>query len=236
MPEEFLQLNFLHPSFFEFVANLVISLGCGIVIALIYRLTYRGASYSAAFVNSLVLLALITSVVILVIGNNLARAFGLVGAMSIIRFRTAVRDVQDIVFIFFSLTVGMAAGVGLNSVAIGGTIFVSVIIILLDTIQIGSPTRLKHLLHVTYVAAPDAEATLQRVLRKHARRIQTMNVRNQPGNEDVQVMYHLSLRNAKRQVDFIRELRELKFVSGVNLLFEEEGGGIPKGARKGEIL
>src|SRR5882672_2363406 len=122
-------------STFEFAANLMIALGCGIVIALVYRFTYRGASYSATFVNALVLLALITSVVILVIGNNLARAFGLVGAMSIIRFRTAVRDVQDIVFIFFSLTVGMAAGVGLNSVAIGGTIFVSVIIILLDAVH-----------------------------------------------------------------------------------------------------
>jgi len=229
MPEEFLQLDLLRPSIFEFVANLVIALGCGIVIALVYRFTYRGASYSAAFVNSLVLLSLITSVVILVIGNNLARAFGLVGAMSIIRFRTAVRDVQDIVFIFFSLTVGMAAGVGLNSVAIGGTIFVSVIIILLDAVHFGSPVRLKHLLQVTYASSADAESALQRVLKKHARRIRTMNVRNQPGQEDVEVMYHLSLRNAKRQTDFISELRELKFVSGVNLFFEEEVSGIPGG-------
>jgi len=150
MFEEFLQLDVFRPSIFDFAANMFVALGCGLIIARVYRFTYRGASYSYQFVNSLVLLCLITAVVILVIGNNLARAFGLVGAMSIIRFRTAVRNVQDIVFIFFSLTVGMAAGVGLNSVAIIGTIFICLVIILLDSVGFGRLAQLKHLLQVSY--------------------------------------------------------------------------------------
>jgi uncharacterized membrane protein YhiD involved in acid resistance len=174
-----------------------------------------------------VLLSLITAVVILVIGNNLARAFGLVGAMSIIRFRTAVRDVQDIVFIFFSLTVGMAAGVGLNSVAIISTLFICLLIILLDAVSFGSPVRLRRLLHVSHSGLPEGEAALQQVLKKHARRIRLLNVRNLPGRAEVEAVYNLSLRQAKKQADFIRELRELEYVSGVNLFFEEEGGGAP---------
>jgi uncharacterized membrane protein YhiD involved in acid resistance len=221
MPEEFLQIDIFRPSIFDFAANLFVALGCGVVIALVYRFTYRGASYSASFVNSLVLLCLITAVVILVIGNNLARAFGLVGAMSIIRFRTAVRDTQDIVFIFFSLTIGMAAGVGLNSVAIIGTLFICVVIILLDSVGFGRPARLKHLLQVSYPGSPEEEAALQQVLKKYARRVRLMNVRNLPGQAEVEAFYHLSLRNVKKQSDFIRELRDLEFVSGVNLLFEE---------------
>jgi len=227
MFEEFLQIDIFRPSIFDFAANMFVALGCGIVIALVYRFTYRGPSYSASFVNSLVLLCLITAVVILVIGNNLARAFGLVGAMSIIRFRTAVRDTQDIVFIFFSLTIGMAAGVGLNSVATMGTLFICLVIILLNSVGFGRPPGLKHLLQVSYSNSPEREAALQRVLKKYARRIQLMNVRSLPGKEDVEAFYHLSLRNVKKQSEFIRELRELEFVAGVNLLFEEEDNGTP---------
>ncbi len=227
MFEEFLQIDIFRPSIFDFAANLFVALGCGVVIALVYRFTYRGPSYSAQFVNSLVLLCLITAVVILVIGNNLARAFGLVGAMSIIRFRTAVRDTQDIVFIFFSLTIGMAAGVGLNSVAIIGTLFICLVIILLNSVGFGRPPGLKHLLQVSYSGSAESEAALQRVLKKYARRIQLMNVRSLPEKDDVEAFYHLSLRNVKKQSEFIRELRELEFVAGVNLLFEEEDNGTP---------
>ena len=220
-------IDIFRPSIFDFAANLFVSLGCGILIALVYRFTYRGASYSASFVNSLVLLSLITTVVILVIGNNLARAFGLVGAMSIIRFRTAVRDVLDIVFIFFSLAIGMAAGVGLNSVAIIGTLFICLIIILLDTIGFGAPPKQKHLLQVTYAASPQTEAELQKVLKKYCRHIQLMNVRQLSGKENMESFYHLSFRNLKKDQEFVQALRELDFVTQVNLFFEEEGAGNP---------
>lgn len=227
MLEEFQQIDIFRPTIFDFAANLFVSLTCGIVIALVYRFTYRGASYSTSFVNSLVLLSLITTVVILVIGNNLARAFGLVGAMSIIRFRTAVRDVQDIVFIFFSLTIGMAAGVGLNSVAIIGTIFICLIIIMLDTTGFGRPARLKHLLQVSYDGSPEAETEILAILKKYCRRIRLMNLRQLAGSSDVEAFYHLAIRDKKKQEEFIRILRTMPAVSQVNLFFEEEDNGLP---------
>ncbi|MCB9284008.1 MAG: DUF4956 domain-containing protein [Lewinellaceae bacterium] len=227
MLEDFQQIDIFRPSIFDFAANLFVSLGCGIVIALVYRFTYKGASYSSSYVNSLVLLSLITTVVILVIGNNLARAFGLVGAMSIIRFRTAVRDVQDIVFIFFALCIGMAAGVGLNSVAIIGTLFICFIIILLDSTGFGRPPQIKHLLQITYTSSPEIEQVLQAVLKKYGRRIQLMNLRQLADRDEVDAFYHLSIRFRKKENDFVRELREIGAVSQVNLFFEEEGGGAP---------
>ncbi|MCD4664693.1 MAG: DUF4956 domain-containing protein, partial [Bacteroidales bacterium] len=112
------------------IINILIALLCGLFIAWLYRKTYKGPGYSIGFLNSIVLLAMITSVVIMVIGNNLARAFGLVGTMSIIRFRTAIKDTQDIVYIFFGLAVGMAAGVGYYKIAIIGTLFIGFILYL----------------------------------------------------------------------------------------------------------
>ncbi|MEO6040238.1 MAG: DUF4956 domain-containing protein, partial [Saprospiraceae bacterium] len=97
MFEEYQNLAVFPTSSADVLTNMLISLLCGVVLSVIYRITYRGPSYSVTFVNSLVLLNLIATIIIMVIGNNVARAFGLVGAMSIIRFRTAIRDTMDLV-------------------------------------------------------------------------------------------------------------------------------------------
>ena len=123
MFEEYQNLAVFPNSTADVLANLVVAFLCGLMMSIVYRLTYRGPSYSVTFVNSLVLLSIISAIVIMVIGNNIARAFGLVGAMSIIRFRTAIRDTMDLVFIFLSLALGMACGVGLNLLALLGTGF-----------------------------------------------------------------------------------------------------------------
>ena len=122
MFDAFQGINLFPTASTDIVMNLTVALLCGVFIAWLYRLTYKGTGFSMNFVNSIVLLTMITSVVIMVIGNSLARAFGLVGAMSIIRFRTAVKETRDIVFIFFGRTVGLAAGVGYHQIAIIGTV------------------------------------------------------------------------------------------------------------------
>ena len=81
----------------EILFNLVISFFLGFVISLVYKKTHKGLSYSQSFVLTNIFLAVIVSMVIMIIGNNLARAFALVGALSIIRFRTVIKDTKDIV-------------------------------------------------------------------------------------------------------------------------------------------
>src|SRR6478736_3572303 len=100
MNEELQDIFFYALTIKDVIGRLLVALFCGVMISLFYRITYKGYSYSSTFVNSIILLTMITTIVIMVIGNNLAAAFGLVGAMSIIRFRTAVKDTQDIMFIF----------------------------------------------------------------------------------------------------------------------------------------
>jgi hypothetical protein len=86
------------------------SLVLSILIAITYRGTHRGVSYSQTFTQNLVLIGVIVSVVMLVIGTNIARAFTLLGALSIVRFRNAVKDSRDVGFIFFVMAIGMACG------------------------------------------------------------------------------------------------------------------------------
>jgi hypothetical protein len=94
MNEELKDLFYYSLTFRDVMQHMAVSLMCAILIALLYRITFKGLSYSSNFVNSIIMLTLVMTVVIMVIGNNLATAFGLVGAMSIIRFRTAVKDLH----------------------------------------------------------------------------------------------------------------------------------------------
>ena len=226
MLEDFQNIDLFSPSIFDIAGNMLVAFICGIIIAVVYRMTYNGPSYSPTFVNSLVLLAMITAVVILTIGNNLARAFGLVGAMSIIRFRTAVRDVQDIIFIFFSLTIGMAAGVGLTLVAVMATLVVCAVILLLVATNFGKPPKKQHLLQLSYSGDPAAEAEVKAVLKKHARKIKLVNLKTVGVDGTMNAFYNLTLRNSKKSELFIRDLQHLEYVQNVNLYFEEDSGGI----------
>ena len=221
MIEDFQNIELFSPSIFDIAGNILVALLCGFIISIVYRLTYKGPSYSPTFVNSLVLLAMITAVVILVIGNNLARAFGLVGAMSIIRFRTAVRDVQDIIFIFFALTVGMAAGVGLTLIAVIATLIISAVILLLVSTNYASPPRKRHLLQITYRSEEEIEKDLKKVLKKYARRVRLVNIKSVSAEGEMTAFYHLTLRRSSQSGRFLQQLQDRDYVLNVNLFFDE---------------
>ncbi|MBS4061788.1 MAG: DUF4956 domain-containing protein [Bacteroidetes bacterium] len=222
MFEEFQNFDLFPVTVFTVIGNLIVSFVCGIVISLVYRFVYKGPSYSVTFVNSLVFLSMITSVVILVIGNNLATAFGLVGAMSIIRFRTAVRDVQDIVFIFFSLVVGMAAGVGLYSVAIAGTLFISLAIILLSVTNFGQAKKREFLLQLTYNSGTENEAMIDTILKSHCRRMKLVNLKNAGSDSVLEAHYHVSLKDERKNSQLVSDLLASPAVLDVNLYFDED--------------
>ena len=222
MFEEFQQLDLFPITIYTVIGNLVVSFLCGIVISLVYRFVYKGPSYSVTFVNSLVILSMITSVVILVIGNNLARAFGLVGAMSIIRFRTAVRDVQDIVFIFFALSIGMATGVGLYSVAITGTLLISLAIIMLSLSNFGSARKREFMLQLTYYSSPESDQNIDKIIRRHCKKVKLVNLKNVGSENVIEAFYHISLIQEKKNTLLLTELSTYAQVLNVNLYFDED--------------
>lgn len=166
MITDFQYLELFPLTIFDLLSNLMVAIICGLIISWVYRITYDGPAYPTTFVNSLIILPIITSVVILLIGNNIARAFGLVGAMSIIRFRTAVRDTQDIIFIFFALAVGMAAGANLGITAIVATFVIGMVIAIL--IKSGGRTTpatpKRYHLNLTYATGTENESIISTML------------------------------------------------------------------------
>ena len=118
--------------------SLLLAFVLGQILAWVYYLTHSGLSYSRSFVQSLVIVTVVVAMIMAVIGNNVVRAFGLMGALSIIRFRNVVKDTRDMAFIFCTLVVGMAAGTRYYSLAIMGTIILSTITLYLHLTGFGS--------------------------------------------------------------------------------------------------
>ena len=204
----------------EVIINLLTAFICGLMISFFYKKTYNGPGYLNSFVNSLLILSMITAVVIMVIGNNLARAFGLVGAMSIIRFRTAVKETQDIIFIFFSLAVGMAAGVGLHSIAVLATIIIGLIFLMLSKTNILTNIKKEYLLQFI-VGSADAEPEYSRLLKEHCKNYRLINAKAN-GDDLMELSYYITLKQKESSVNLLRDLRKIKSINKVNLFFDEE--------------
>ncbi len=119
----------------QIFGNILFAAVIGVVIFVSYFITHRGTIYSKKFNVSLVVLTVLTAMVMTVIGNNIALSLGMVGALSIVRFRTAIKDSRDTVYIFWTIIVGICCGVGDYIVATIGSIVVFVILLVLGCIK-----------------------------------------------------------------------------------------------------
>ena len=206
----------------EMILNLFVALIAGIIISVFYRKSYSGPGYQASFVNSLILLVIITAIVIMVIGNNLARAFGLVGAMSIIRFRTAVKETQDIMYIFFSLAIGMAVGVSLYGLAIFGSFFIGIITYILSKSKFSTPVKSDLLLQFTYDSENNNSDDYSKLISQYCKRSKLINAKAVGSENAIELSYYLGFKNKEKTTEFVQELRKMNGISNVNLFYDEE--------------
>lgn len=124
----------------------------GLLILLIYRLTYKGVLFNKTFGTSLLMVAMVTSLVIMPISSNVVLSLGMVGALSIVRFRTALKDPLDIVYMFWAIALGLTSGAGFFELAIIGCIILAIVMLFVSTMtQYG--TKKPYLLVIRYSAA-----------------------------------------------------------------------------------
>lgn len=124
------------------IATLVIAAAIGIYIFFVYRTVCRKAFYSKSFAISLPVIAMITASIIIAIQSNAVISLGMVGALSIVRFRTAVKDPMDLAFLFWTIAVGIICGAGLHEVALEGSLLITVVMLCLHFIPHAKPALL----------------------------------------------------------------------------------------------
>lgn len=128
---------------------IVLSFLLSIVVTQLYKHTFQGSRYSQSFVHTIIIMSVVVSIVMIVIGNNVAVAFGLVGAFSIIRFRSAMNDPKDIAFIFFGMASGIACGLGFFVLAVLFTVVLSIFIYSLYVLDYGKKKQDQLIVKIT---------------------------------------------------------------------------------------
>ena len=145
-----LEVNINQPLTLErILITFAITLIMGCVILLIYRITFRGVMYNRSFGTALLMVSLVTALIIMPISSNVVLSLGMVGALSIVRFRTALKDPLDIVYMFWAIALGLTAGAGFFELAIIGSLILAVIMLIVTSLQSGGRKK-PYLLIVRY--------------------------------------------------------------------------------------
>ena len=201
---------------------LVLSFLLSLMIAYFYRQTHRGTSYSVSFVHTMILMGVTVSIIMVIIGSNIARAFALVGALSIIRFRNAVKESRDVAFIFITMAIGMATGTGFYLPAIIFALFASGMVYFLNRFQVGALTTREVMLEVHIPENLDYHTALNEVFLKFLRDHSLLSVETIRAGTLLEVVYSIEFKKDVEDREFLDELRVINGNNKVALLTGQE--------------
>ena len=199
----------------EIIFNLIISFFYGLLISFVYKKTHKGMSYSQSFMITNIFLSVIVCMVIMTIGNSISRAFALVGALSIIRFRTVIKDTKDIVYIFWSLAAGMACGTGSYFIALASAIIITIVAYILFKTNYGTIYKSEFILQFRYNKLNESEKEAS-YLKKLSEFCSTHNLLNSEPSSDkksIKLTYDIVLKEDMSSNKFVLEISNC---SGVN--------------------
>ena len=195
--------------------RLLLSFALGIFIVNIYQWTHSGIPQKS-FTDTLIILCMLISVVMVIIGDSIARAFSLVGALSIIRFRTAIQDPRDIGFVFYALAVGMAVGAGNPSVAILATFLMGVIILVMYYWHQRFGNNNEFSLEFCLPPDQNAETVYRSVFNKHLVYDRLLEQRVKK-SQLVELTFRVKLASPQEWLTFFNELSSIENVTEVKI-------------------
>ena len=194
------------------LSHLLLTLGsslfCALILAYVYRQTHRGLSYSVSFVHAMIIMAVTVAVIMLVIGSNIARAFSLVGALSIIRFRTAIKDPRDVAFLFMTMAVGMACGTGFFMIAFGFTLFAIPMVFLLHKLQVGAMPTSEMLFKAQLPEGSDYTKMFAEAFHKYLSEHSLLSIETIQGGAKLELVYSIQSKSGVTEGELLEALRQ----------------------------
>lgn len=194
----------------------------GVLISWTYISTHAGLSYSRSFVNSLVVIPIIVTVVMMVLNNNLVTAFGLMAVFAVVRFRNVLRDTLDTSYVLTVLAVGMACGTQRFSLAVIATVTLMLVMLFLWYTSYGTRHRYDLIMNLHWAREMADLAFLSRVLDRHSRSVHCASRRSGELQEGIDLSYRLLLRDPARVDELLTEVRNLEGASRVTTLKAEQ--------------
>ena len=197
-------------SAFDMVLTMVLAFCVGLFIFFVYKRTYTGVMYSSSFGVTLVALTMITALVILAVTSNVVLSLGMVGALSIVRFRTAIKEPLDIAFLFWSIAVGIVLAAGLIPLAVFGSLVIGIFLLLF----VNRKSHVNPYIVVVQCDGHDSEGQVQSFLKDHTLRCAVKSKSAQKGAVEL----NLEVRLKDDNTDFINDLSELPGVHSAVLV------------------
>lgn len=188
---------------------MVLSFLLAMVFAAVYQYTFRGFTYSRSYIHTMVLGSMVTCMLIMAVGSNLARGMGILGTLAIIRFRTPVRDPRDAMFLFACLGIGIACGAGMPMVAAVGTLIINAAALLLHWAPFASRREYEGLLRFIMPANDKAaEQEVQEILTRYCASFFLLGLRDAEQGESVELSYQVRLLDPAYQQDLVMAFKK----------------------------
>lgn len=202
--------NVTSVSILDIFLTLVLAFGIGMFIFLVYKKTYSGVLYSSSFAVTLVALTMITSQVILAVTSNVVLSLGMVGALSIVRFRTAIKEPLDIAFLFWSIAIGIILAAGMIPLAVIGSVIIGVVLL----VFVNKKSYLNPYIVVVSCIDYESEQRVRAFLEKQVLRCVVKSKTAQRGAIEL----NMEVRMKDNNTDFINVLSEMSGVSSAVLV------------------
>ncbi len=195
---------------FDMLLAMILAFGIGLFIFFIYKKTFSGVMYSSGFAVTLVALTMITTLVILAVTSNVVLSLGMVGALSIVRFRTAIKEPLDIAFLFWSIAVGIVLAAGMIPLAVLGSMMIGIFLLLFANRK----TYANPYIIVINCTDHESEINAMAFLKKHTKRVVVKSKTARKGSVEL----NLETRLHDDNTDFINALSEMKGISSAVLV------------------
>ena len=202
--------NITSITLFDMLLALALAFALGLFIFLIYKKTYRGVMYSSSFGVTLVALTMISTLVILAVTSNVVLSLGMVGALSIVRFRTAIKEPLDIAFLFWSIAVGIVLAAGMIPLAVFGSVAIGIFLLVFANRK----SHVNPYIVVIRCQDHDSEVNAMEFLRKQVQRLAVKSKTAQKGAIELNV----EIRMKDENTDFVNILSELSGVTSAVLV------------------
>jgi hypothetical protein len=178
-----------------------------VIIGFTYRATHRNVSYSQSYVQTLVILGMLISLIMLVVGSNIARAFALVGALSVVRFRNAIKETRDVGFIFLVMGIGMATGTRFYVLAVVACLAICLVTLVMHRFNWFALNVQRQVVKVQVPSDEDYTHTIQDVLIAHTDEFELVSMESIRGGALIELMYTVRIKKGSEPADLIAALR-----------------------------
>jgi uncharacterized membrane protein YhiD involved in acid resistance len=221
-----LKTTFVNASLINIVYACLLAFLIGVAIAITYVRSFNGLSYSRAFLQALIFAPLLTAVAMQAIGDNVARGLGMMGAFSLLRFRTNIKDTRDMMFMFAALTGGLACGVYAYPIAVVSMIFFCLAVFVVHNMPFNAEPDYDAVLRLQVDNNPELQKSVDGVLRSHARKFSLLSMREMAQGERLDLSYQLKMQKPESQSRIMSELSRVSSLRDMHLFMNDKANEI----------